>query len=220
MRKVTVIILALILFGLGTASAHEHSVFEIGDNFYMFTVGSVNEPVVVDDKTGVELKIVKLVSRADHGGAAVTGLQDALKVELQAGDKKKTLALQPVFNSPGSYRAVFIPTVQTTYTYRVFGVLDGQNIDLSFVCGGESEESATGAGPYSGAVLIKKEGSFGCPLDRGTIGFPEPALASFSLASDFGELEAQAASAKMISIVSALLALSALGIVFFAKKKR
>jgi len=39
------------------AFAHEHQIYEINGKIYEFTMGSLNEPVAVDDKTGVDLRI-------------------------------------------------------------------------------------------------------------------------------------------------------------------
>lgn len=81
------------------ASAHGHTSFEINEKVYSFVVGSLNEPVAVDDKTGVDLRVTRM-THAEHeaieAGATITakplaGLETTLKVELQAGDKRKFL---------------------------------------------------------------------------------------------------------------------------------
>lgn len=39
------------------ASAHENRLYNIGNKDYWITVGSINEPVFVDDKSGAEVFI-------------------------------------------------------------------------------------------------------------------------------------------------------------------
>ena len=121
------------------ASAHERDTFKIGDKYYVFTVGSLNEPFVVDNTSGVDLRVAQLAGPPAAGSAkqnstAVTGLEQTLKVELAAGDKKETLTFDPSDEAPGSYAANFIPTVQTTYSYRIFGTFNKTPVDLTFTC--------------------------------------------------------------------------------------
>lgn len=173
------------------ASAHEHDVFRIGSSYYLVTVGSLNEPFVVDELSGVDLRVEQLPGAPTPGataalkGAPVTKLEQTLKVELAAGDKKETLSLEPSYGAPGSYSAKFIPTVQTTYSYRVFGTIAGNAVDLTFTCApGEVSEDAqdNSTVKVSDTVTrIAKTGGFGCPEARGPSGFPEPAHSSYEL---------------------------------------
>jgi len=156
------------------ASAHEHQTFEIGTKTYDFTVGSQNEPVVVDDKTGVELSIWT----AGSGAIAVEGLEKTLKVELQADGEKKMMDLSAAWGEPGSYYATFYPTADTTYSYRVTGTIDSVPVDLLFTCspaGHEmhaTEEDASRVTISDAVTRIKKSGRFGCPKPKEAFGFP------------------------------------------------
>ncbi len=109
-------------------------------------------------------------------GIPVNGLEQTLKVEISAGDQKKILDLRPVWGSPGSYSAVFYPTMQTTYTYRLFGTINAVDVDLSFVCNPASTEAAptdTTAKKMSDTVTqLTKGGAFSCPEAREDIEFP------------------------------------------------
>lgn len=172
-------------------SAHEHDVYRIGSSYYVLTVGSLNEPFVVDDLSGVDLRVEQLPGPPAAGakgapkGTPVGKLEQTLKVELSAGDKKETLALEPAYDAPGSYRAAFIPTVQTTYGYRVFGTIAGTPVDLTFSCApGEVSEDAqdNSTVKVSDTVTrIAKIGGYECPAARGPSGFPEPARSSYEL---------------------------------------
>jgi hypothetical protein len=79
----------------------------------LFVIGSQNEPVFVDDKSGVDF----FAYTPDHkdplnsfanGSKPIEGLEKMLKVEISAGAKKKVLALEPAFREPGHYEAAFL----------------------------------------------------------------------------------------------------------------
>ncbi len=181
-RTFAVVSLAALLLAPASAFAHERQGFTIGGTQYLFVVGSLNEPTVVDDKTGVDLRIIKADSTDPTNSKAaaavpVTGLESTLKVELSAGGKKKTLDLSPAYGDAGAYKAQYYPTVQTTYAYRVFGQLNGTEVSLSFTCNPAghvaSPEDKTAVEIAPGVTRTFKAGQFGCPLAKAELGFPE-----------------------------------------------
>jgi hypothetical protein len=189
------------------ASAHERDTFKIGSKYYILTVGSLNEPFVVDNISGVDLRVSQVAGPAGTGssketgkGTPVTGLEQTLKVELAAGDKKETLSFDPSDEAPGAYAANFIPTVQTTYSYRIFGTINGSTVDLTFTCAaGEVSETAEDNSQLKVSDTItrlKKIGAFACPAPRKNMGFPEPSLSSYELNQNTQDL---AAAAQMAS---------------------
>lgn len=211
------------------ASAHERDTFKIGGNLYVLTVGSLNEPFVVDSISGVDLRVKRLPGPAggDAGKAAgqgtpVSGLEQTLKVELAAGSKKETLAFEPSDEAPGAYAATFIPTVQTTYSYRIFGTIENSAVDVTFTCAaGEVSETAEDNSQVKVSETVTrthKVGAFGCPASRKGMGFPEPSLSSYELNQNGQSLTAisesagkQAAAAQALSI--AAMVMGALGLV-------
>lgn len=218
-------------------AAHEHNTYRIGNKYYRITIGSLNEPFVVDNMSGVDLRVSEVAQPGGKavpksGGAPVTGLDRTLKVELAAGNKKETLSFDPSDSAPGAYTAAFIPTVQTTYSYRIFGTINGTPIDLTFTClPGEVSETTedTSQVTLSDAVhRIDKIGNFGCPVARNAAGFPEPAFSSYELAQNIQTLaEAQrtasthAAAAQAFGIAGLLAGLMGLlaGGVAWRKRK-
>jgi hypothetical protein len=95
--------------------AHEERLYTIGDKDYWITVGSMNEPAFVDDKSGAEAFIV-LADPADplnsdsNGTKNVEGLEKDLKFEITAGDKKKELQVEPAWQDPDTMkRPSFLP---------------------------------------------------------------------------------------------------------------
>jgi len=188
------------------ASAHEHDTFKIGDKYYVLTVGSLNEPFVVDSMSGVDFRVSQVANPGGNGksasadkGTPVTGLEQTLKVELAAGNKKATLSLEPADRAPGAYTAAFIPTVQTTYSYRIFGTIESKPVDLTFACvPGEVSEKAEDNSQVKvsdSITRVGKVGAFGCPAARNVAGFPEPALSSYELSQNTQNLAAAAETA-------------------------
>jgi len=216
---------AALFFAAAPAFAHEQQVFRIGGKEYTFTVGSLGEPVYVDDKSGIDLRVTrkpmkgeKAPAMADDGdgdheeaGMPVTGLEKSLKVELAAGDKKRVQDLSPAYGDPGAYRSTYYPTVATTLTYRVFGDLEGNTVDLMFTCNpaghAQSPEDTTETKLSETVTRIKKTGAFGCPKDKADTGFPEPSASLRELRTASGAPEGPAKAPSN----AAPLALGALG---------
>lgn len=203
-----------------SAFAHETQQFRIGEADVTFVVGSLNEPVTVDDKSGVEVSISRAAPHGDenHDEAAphdhetlnpMLGLDQVLQVEVSAGDKKRIFPLSPIYGEPGRYKAVFFPTVQTTYTYRFFGELDGAPIDLSFTCNPAGHpvtaEETTPLELSPNVTRVLKKGAFGCPTAKADLGFPEPSSTIQELRATDG-----ATPIWIISVVALALSLVAL----------
>jgi hypothetical protein len=220
------------------ASAHERDTFKVGSKYYILTVGSLNEPFVVDNISGVDLRVSQVTGPAGAGssketgkGTPVTGLEQTLKVELSAGEKKETLSFDPSDEARGAYAANFIPTVQTTYSYRIFGTINNSPVDLTFTCvTGEVSETAEDNSQLKVSDTItrlKKIGAFACPAPRKNMGFPEPSLSSYELNQNTQDLAAaaqvagkQAKTAQALSIVGIVTGLLGLALAGIAWKRK
>ena len=122
--------LALLLvagFALG-GSAHEHRT--VADDTYELTIGFIDEPAYVNLKNGLSLRVVTV-----DGEEPVEGLVDTLEAEVIYGDQSMKLELEPVFNDPGHYRAIFFPTATGAYTFHISGEIEGNEIDETFESG-------------------------------------------------------------------------------------
>lgn len=115
-----------------TASAHEHR--NVGA--YAFVVGFVNEPTIQGDTNGLSLTVT---STKDN--KPVEGLADTLKAQVIYQKEKKDLTLIPVYNQPGAYQSVFIPTQAGDYTFHITGTINGQQVDESFTSGPDTFDS-------------------------------------------------------------------------------
>lgn len=216
-KKIAVVAFTLFLLPAVTF-AHEVRMYEINGVEYEMVVGSLNEPVIVDDKTGVSIEIVR-------DGAFLTGAQDMLQVEMTAGDTSRVVNLEPVHGYEGSYKAPFIATVPTTLTYRFFGELEGTPVDLTFTCNPaghpQAAEDTSRTDISEGVVQTLKRGAFGCPQPKEAFGFPEEAPSEVTLAQNVGELsdmvtenEDQNGTSGVVGLVAILLSLLALGLVY------
>ena len=77
----------------------------------------------------------------DHHGTVmvgVEGLEATLQVEVTHVDSgaSQTMNLRPAFEDPGHYVADLIPTDVGVYQFRVFGVVEGNSVDESFISQG------------------------------------------------------------------------------------
>jgi hypothetical protein len=181
------------------AFAHQRQLFTIGDKDYLFVVGSINEPVYIDDKSGVELSAFwpdpsDPVNSMANGTKPIEGLERMLKVEISAGDKRKVLEFEPAFMDPGHYEAPFFPTIETTYNYTLFGDINGTAFNATWTCspaGGEAEPISDNSTVNISENVTRKStiGSFGCPLPRSDAGFPEPYMSNNEIVTKLTQLE-------------------------------
>ncbi|MGC2561494.1 MAG: hypothetical protein WA326_00660 [Nitrososphaeraceae archaeon] len=180
------------------AFAHQRQLFTIGDKDYLFVVGSLGEPLYIDQKSGVDFSAFwpdpsdPVDSRA-NGSKPIEGLENMLKVEVVAGDKNKTFDFEPAFMNPGHYEAPFFPTVETTYNYTLFGVINGTNFRATWTCspaGGEGTLISNNSTVEISPNVTRKSmmGSFGCPQPLSEAGFPEPMLSNQEIVKKLAEI--------------------------------
>ena len=158
-------------FTIQNTYAHQRQLFTIGNEDYLFVVGSLNEPIFVDDKTGVDFAAYSPdptdpINSKSNGTKPLDGLENFLKVELAAGDKKKVLNFEPAYQNPGHYEAPFFPTIETTYNYTLFGNINGTDFRATWTCSPEGTEAASdNSTKHLSDGVIRKAmlGSFGCP---------------------------------------------------------
>jgi len=136
------------LFALGALVAATpvlaHEVREVQG--YQFVVGFIDEPVFTGHKSGLEFEVTR-------NGEPVAGLAETLEAEVIFGDQRRELPVSPRFGQDGWYQSVFFPTAAGSYTFRILGAIDGQQIDESFASGPETfnevEEATSGQFPVS-----------------------------------------------------------------------
>ena len=174
------------LIGVQNILGHESRLYTIGNEDFWITVGSMNEPVYVDDKSGAEAFVrmadpANPLDRNANGTKMLEGLEKTLKFEISAGDKKKILEIEPAFNDPGHYEAVFYPTIETTYNYRLFGTINNVTLSLDFQCStaeGEGNQDNSTKQISEGVTQKSQTGAFGCVTARTDASFPEPYISN------------------------------------------
>ena len=181
------------------AFAHQRQLFTIGDKDYLFVVGSAGEPVFIDDKSGVEMFVYKPdpadpMNSSANGTMPIEGLEKNLKVEVTAGNKSKIFDLEPAFRDPGHYEAPFFPTIETTYSYRIFGDINGTSFDTTWTCtpgGGEAKPISDNSTLKISDDVTRKGimGGFGCPESREDASFPEIYISNNEIVKRLDKLE-------------------------------
>lgn len=142
--------------GVGATLAHESR--DVGP--YTFVVGFLDEPVYAGLKSGLDLRI-------STGDAPVEGAEETLEAEVIFGDQTRALDIAPRFGEPGAYRSVFFPTASGSYTFRIFGEIDGTAVDESFTSGpdtfGDILDTAGGQFPvvYPAAADLARDAETG-----------------------------------------------------------
>lgn len=186
MKKIIFAVIFSFILGANFAFAHERQVVNVGGTDYLFTVGSLNEPIVVGDKTGIDLRIV-IPDPKDIGNSSATnskpviGLEKTLKIENISGRVKKEFPLTATWGKVGNYQTVFYPSNSDTISYRIFGTINEKKIDLLFTCDKSghvmSEMSGSNIHMKNGDFDVKfHAGSFGCPKEKEDFMFPLTSL--------------------------------------------
>jgi hypothetical protein len=196
-------LVSLVSVSIPQAFAHQRQLYTIGDQDYLIVIGSLNEPIFVDDKSGVDLRVLRAdpnnpMNSSAEGAAPVEGLEETVQVELAAGNNTRTLQIEPAFGEPGAYEAPFYPTVATTLTYRVFGTINDTPVDLTFTCTptGEAGAAADNSTVQISEGVVRKgiEGGYGCPTPLTDAGFPEPLMSNNEIVTTLDELRGESQS--------------------------
>jgi hypothetical protein len=185
------------------AFAHQRQLYTIGNQDYLIVIGSLNEPIFVDDKSGVELRVLTAdpnnpMNSSAEEAAPVEGLEETVQVEIAAGNNTKVMQLEPAFGEPGAYEATFYPTVATTLTYRLFGTINNTPVDLTFTCTptGEAGAVADNSTVQISEGVVRKgiEGGYGCPAPLADAGFPEPLMSNYEITTMLEQLQSEIGS--------------------------
>ena len=154
-----VTVVAALSIAVGTVFAHEGR--EVGD--YSINIGWIVEPAYEGVMNGVEVRVTRVtVSGADDHGesmsstknddardgmatadhhdesAAVEGLENTLQVEVVyvPTGASRVVNLSADVNEAGRYTAALLPTTPGVYEFRVFGAIEGMQVDETFASRG------------------------------------------------------------------------------------
>ena len=144
----TAAVAAMLSLAVGTVFAHEGR--EVGD--YNINIGWIVEPAYEGFINGVELRVTRVVEGGDnhhgdstpvaddhHGDSgAVMGLENTLQVEVTyvPTGASRVVNLSADVYEPGRYTAPMLPTTPGVYEFRVFGAIEGMQVDETFASKG------------------------------------------------------------------------------------
>lgn len=141
--------LVCLLLTTGVATAHERR--HVGP--YTFIVGFLNEPAYAQQQNSLDLTICKgndcTYTTSQQNGMGnmsmssgptlanpVVGAEKTLKFEVRFGSAGPlSVPIQARWGQPGKYVAYFMPSRPGTYTFHIFGTLEGLKIDETFTSG-------------------------------------------------------------------------------------
>jgi X-X-X-Leu-X-X-Gly heptad repeat protein len=135
----------IILVNAPQAFAHTHRVLTINGQQVEFVVGWVVEPPYVDEVNAVDFWAHYINASCPQGTVStscpVYGLDQTLQVQVITGGQSQTLTFSPNLSNDvpplfyGEYTANIEPTVAGSYSFRIFGNMNGTAVDETFVCG-------------------------------------------------------------------------------------
>ena len=145
------VLFMLLILSLSVVPTLAHEGREVGE--YSIVFGWRVEPAYTTILNGPEISITRhggegheeehaeATEEAEHSegedhhaeeSAAVTGLEDTLQIEVSFGPATRVLNLRAVHGEPGNYTADLIPMMPGDYTFRIFGTIEGAEIDETF----------------------------------------------------------------------------------------
>jgi hypothetical protein len=140
-RAARAMALSLILMALGATAVSAHEVVEVGP--LQLVVGFGEEPAYTGQPNSVQVILTR-------DGEAVSDVR-GLEVEVSFGDAATTFPLEESFETPGDFRAPFIPSQPGDYTFHVRGRAGGERIDEELTSGPSTfspvQEAAAAAFP-------------------------------------------------------------------------
>jgi hypothetical protein len=119
----TVLVFGPVMLGATSASAHE----EVHLGRLELVVGFGEEPAYTGQPNSVQV----ILSRDGEPVSHVGGLE----VEVSFGDASESFPLEESFDTPGDFRAPFIPSQPGDYTFHVTGRVEGERIDEEVTSG-------------------------------------------------------------------------------------
>jgi hypothetical protein len=143
--------LALVCLLLTTSVAAAHERRHVGP--YTFIVGFLNEPAYAQQLNSLDLTICRgstctYTTNQQNGMSGmnpstgptlanpVVGAEKTLKFEVRFGSSSPlSVPIEARWGQPGKYVAYFMPTHPGTYTFHIFGTLEGLKIDEYFTSG-------------------------------------------------------------------------------------
>ena len=154
MKILGTIMVLIALAVVTSAVALAHGDREDGD--LNLVVGFLNEPAYEGELNAASVRVTRVDDSAGASHSSeegVEGLERTLQIEIThvPTSISKTMNLRAAFGDPGHYIADIVPTAPGHYRFRVFGTIEGEEIDETFEShagGGDFDDVQTLAGLY------------------------------------------------------------------------
>lgn len=140
----------IFLVNAPSAFAHTHRVVTINGQQVEFVVGWVVEPPYVGEINHVDFWAHNINATCPQGTVStscpVYGLDQSLQVQVITGGQSQTLTFSPNLSNDvpplfyGEYTADIEPTVAGSYSFRIFGNVQGTPVNETFTCGPDTFE--------------------------------------------------------------------------------
>lgn len=182
------------------ASAHERR--DLLGGKYLAVVGWLNEPAYQGQLNALSLVVTSKTEKNEAGAdKPIEGLEQTLKAQvIVGGGQSLELRLQTRFGMPGSYAGYVEPTRAGVYTFRIYGTINGEQIDERFE-----------SGPGRFADIVSRE-----PLQ-----FPDPVPAApADLQAQLDAAKSTANTARLLGIAGVVVGLLGLGAAAAALMRR
>jgi hypothetical protein len=128
--RIPAALFALFALAVLSATALAHERREVGSS--TLVVGFLTEPAFESQANAASVRITSTGS-----GESITGLEETLEIEIthQATGESVVTELDTRFGDPGHYVFHFVPTAPGQYEFRVFGEINEESVDETFVSG-------------------------------------------------------------------------------------
>lgn len=196
--------LTVIPFIAAPASAHGH--IEVGE--YSLTIGWWTEPAFANLPNGPEVTIL-------HQETEEPIVKDVdLQVDLTFGDETVTYPLEPafvvgVFGDPGNYNADLVPTRPGTYEFRIYGTIEGEEVDETMVSGPDTFSDINDPAELAFPIADPSNAELGDRLEQETARLTDALAAAEESAATAADDASSAKTLAYIAIAVGALALIA-----------
>ncbi len=169
-------------------AAEPHEARTVGS--YEMVVGLLDEPALAGEKNELDPRDSEVGASPPAIDAAaavpVKELDETLQAEVIIAELAMPLEIEATWTSPGEYESVFVPMEPGDYTFRIFGTIDGTELDESLTLSPEGFSAVRDPEPSRPADPVPPAPVFG-PLDAAGVALATVLLVAGAVASGVAE---------------------------------
>ncbi len=128
-------VLLVIALTPGLASAHGRK--DLVGGKYQIGFGFLAEPAFTGESNGIDLTVCEGACQTQDGKTVnpIKDVQKTLKAQAIFGSQTLDVELKPRFNADGKYNGYFFPSKAGEYTFRFYGTINGDAVDVNVTSG-------------------------------------------------------------------------------------